>query len=192
MTVLTSSTILSGAMNISEATTSSQEDKTTQQQLQEQRQQQRIAKQQQQEQQQDLQTQAVQTQALSEKKPITTADIADNAVTSPKIKDGEVKTPDLATAAVTKPKLDPNAVKLVVIERLESALIDPNSLGDITASCNSGEVVTGGGFASSKVTDNFIVSERAPNGWRILVSNPSTTNTDVHALVECAHLELGP
>jgi len=39
--------------------------------------------------------------AKTDKKLITTADIADNAVTSPKIKDGEVKTSDIADGTIT-------------------------------------------------------------------------------------------
>ena len=39
--------------------------------------------------------------AENDKKLITTADIADNAVTSPKIKDGEVKTSDIEDGTIT-------------------------------------------------------------------------------------------
>jgi len=38
---------------------------------------------------------------------IGTDDIEDNAITSPKIKDGEIMTSDIANGAVTKDKLNP-------------------------------------------------------------------------------------
>ncbi|MFN5875651.1 MAG: hypothetical protein ACK45E_05180, partial [Ignavibacteria bacterium] len=41
---------------------------------------------------------------------VNTIDLADDAVTSPKIKDGEVKTQDLANDAITTPKLVDGAI----------------------------------------------------------------------------------
>jgi len=58
---------------------------------------------------------------------IGTDDIEDNAITSPKIKDGEIMTSDIANGAVTKDKLNPNAVKLVVVQREKSFTLTPHS-----------------------------------------------------------------
>ena len=61
-------------------------------------------------QQQQLQTQTVSAATTNERKLITTSDIAENAVTSPKIKDGEVNTNDITDGAVTNPKVQNGAV----------------------------------------------------------------------------------
>ena len=61
-------------------------------------------------QQEQLQTQTVSAATTNERKLITTSDIADNAVTSPKIKDGEVNTNDITDGAVTNPKVQNGAV----------------------------------------------------------------------------------
>ena len=42
---------------------------------------------------------------------VTTVDLADNSVTSPKIKDGEVKTVDIANDAITSSKIKRYAVR---------------------------------------------------------------------------------
>ena len=185
--MLISSTILSVTPNISEAKKSSLEELRAQQQ-------ERQQQQQQQKQQQNLQTQAVTTQSVSEKKPITTDDIADNAVTSPKIKDGEVKTNDLANGAVTKEKLNSNAVKLVVIERTKEFSIPALHIGGENVQCALGEIVTGGGGFGNPNSGVYIVdSHKLNNGWSLTQDN---TRDDVNAQsvvsVECAHLELGP
>jgi hypothetical protein len=56
---------------------------------------------------------------------IGTDDLEDGAVTTEKIKDGEVKTQDLANGAVTKDKISPFALKLVVVQREVSFNLPP-------------------------------------------------------------------
>jgi hypothetical protein len=68
--------------------------------------------------------------------------IADNAITSPKIMDGEVKTQDLANGAVTKEKLNPTAVKLVIERRTVAFPVPPGQTNKF-AYCLEGELVTG-------------------------------------------------
>ena len=124
---------------------------------------------------------------------IGTSQIADNAITSPKIKDGEVKTPDLATAAVTKEKLNPNAVKLVVIQRESDLIPIPASQGrELRVDCNSNEVATGGGFRSGEGV-NVFVNTGSGNGWAVVAFNPGEFGDQrISAVVKCSHLELGP
>ena len=114
--------------------------------------------------------------------------IADNAITSPKIRDGEVKTPDLATASVTKEKLNPSAVKLVVIEREKVFTVEPNSQTNNFVNCNPDEIVIGGGFENALVDS----SNKGINGWHIRVLNDRDATREVRITAQCAHLELGP
>jgi hypothetical protein len=131
------------------------------------------------------------TQAL-----ITTNQIEDNAITSPKIKDGEVKTPDIADSAVTKQKLNPNAVTLVMAERMTNFVVPAHSLKYDTAKCNVGEVVTGGGFVASGAFKGAVVTQSVPlinvNGWGVVAYNPDTVEHSAQVHVVCAHLALGP
>jgi len=50
------------------------------------------------------------------KKLITTADIADNAVTSPKIKDGEVKTSDIEDGTITGDDVSTTFMKTIILK----------------------------------------------------------------------------
>jgi hypothetical protein len=124
---------------------------------------------------------------------VKTNQIEDNAITSPKIKDGEVKTPDLATAAVTKEKLNPSAVKLIVTVALKDFSVPAHSSASGFAECNSGEIVTGGGFFL--FDDTLIVTQNTPSGvgsWGVTAVNNGDNTELAKALAQCAHLELGP
>jgi hypothetical protein len=128
--------------------------------------------------------------------------IPDNSVTSPKIKDGEVKTPDIATAAVSKDNLKPDAVKLVVVHRFGPLVTIRNlDATGLFAACNSGEIVTGGGFLtdipeiSDKepiVIDNTRATNPTTNEWFVFLKAAPGDQFLARATVECAHLELGP
>ena len=116
-----------------------------------------------------------------QKKLVNTDDIADDAITSPKIKDGEVNKADL----------NPNAVKLVINDRLaEQKLVLAHSTGGSTAECNSNEVVTGGGFVffGGRAIENV----KTGNGWKVTVQNDDSDPQRLDVVAECAHLELGP
>ncbi len=196
--MLISSAILSVTPNISEAKKSSLEDvRAQQQELQQQQQQQK--------QQQNLQTQAVTTQSVSEKKPITTDDIADNAVTSPKIASGGVTTSDvadntittskIANGAVTKEKLAPGTgVTITRTFRIaaHSTTVHPGEVGISDARCNQDEIVTGGGFevlALQRVVTSEGIFGGAPgeqsDRWHVGVINEDTTDRDFLATAVC-------
>lgn len=71
-------------------------------------------------------------------------DLEDGAVTTEKIKDGEVKTQDLANGAVAKDKISPFALKLVTVQKLVNFDVPRKSIGVGTAKCDKGHVLTGG------------------------------------------------
>jgi len=54
--------------------------------------------------------------AKTNNKLITTADIADNAVTNPKIKDGEVKTSDIADGTITGDDVSTTFMKTIILK----------------------------------------------------------------------------
>jgi len=203
--LLVSSTILSGGIHISEAKKSSLEELRAQQQ---QRQQQ-----QREQQQQNLQTQATTTQAATTSGTSGASNLADNSVTSPKIKDGEVRTNDLANSAVTTDKIkdgtikkqdvnptdwaslkgdkgDPgSAVKLVSISRTVEGEIPPNSFGVVTVDCEPNEVVTGGGFIVG-IDDNPVLdSTQFGNGWHYQEHNVRSVTSAPKVFATCTHLE---
>jgi hypothetical protein len=108
---------------------------------------------------------------------ITENQIADNAMTSPKIKDGEVKTLDLANGAVTKDKISPFALKLVTVERFHASNLPAHSQATARVECNKGEVVTGGGFDTPNPDAGTVTAESRPdlptNSWVVGAYNPS-------------------
>jgi hypothetical protein len=102
---------------------------------------------------------------------VGTDNILDNAITSPKIKDGEVKTQDLANGAVTKDKISPFALKLVVVQRQLNFDLPPYSQTGAAVQCSRGEVVTGGGFsAASGMPIHPFISKKYPTVVNYLFS----------------------
>jgi hypothetical protein len=145
---------------------------------------------------------------------VKTADIANNAVTSPKIQNGQVNTDDLASNAVTAAKIADGTIQeqdiadgvipssggstgqLVVTERSQTfGPVGAPSNADISVDCNSDEIATGGGFGDFGVNDHVVLRESkagspAGNGWHValdLISfNSGTREVTVYA--ECAKI----
>ncbi len=96
--------------------------------------------------------------------------MANNAVTSAKIKNGEVKAEDL------DPSIEigggggstPN-FNLQVTERLSTSgvVTDRTQQLTLTVQCNSDEIVTRGGFETNTVDDvvHIVKSKKQDNGW---------------------------
>jgi hypothetical protein len=127
---------------------------------------------------------------------IGTDDIEDNAIISPKIKDGEVKTQDLANGAVTKDKISPFALKLVTVESHAIFDVPAHSNAGTVVNCNKNEVVTGGGFIINE-PDKPIVTWQSKalissNGWSVAGRNTDDASHSIIGSVVCAHPELGP
>jgi hypothetical protein len=119
---------------------------------------------------------------------IKTEQIENNAITNP----------DLGTGAVTKEKLNPNAVKLVKIQRENEATVQRDDRTTIHVDCSSNEIATGGGYFApvpvGAIPELFITRTNAEgNGWTIDVVNfGNSADVPVRVFAECAHLELGP
>lgn len=104
---------------------------------------------------------------------VNTADLANNAVTSDKIRDGEVKAEDL------DPSIEIGnggggetpSFSLEVTERSNSITDAEGNAGFRTVSvqCNSDEVVTGGGFDATPnlIVSDIKISKKQDNGWTI-------------------------
>jgi hypothetical protein len=125
---------------------------------------------------------------------IGTSEIENDTVTSPKIKDGEVKAPDIANGTVTKEKLSLDAVKIVVISRTKQLYAPAVSAPAGDVQCKSDEVVTGGGFklTGPENSQTVIFSNKVSNGWAVSFVNNADRPTSAIMYVQCAHLELGP
>jgi len=98
---------------------------------------------------------------------VTASDLATNAVTTDKIRDGEVKANDLDPSIIVG-----GGFGLQVTERSNTVEV-PRTRGEFTVSvqCNSDEVVSGGGFAASLSPEGVDPSgapkesRKYANGW---------------------------
>ena len=137
---------------------------------------------------------------------VKTADLANNAVTSPKIQNGQVSTDDLANNAVTTGKIADDAIQaediadgvipsggtqptVHVVTKLVN--LTPHLLTTTTISCPDGEIATGGGFRAPL---EFVTYESHPTSsaaqpaeaWVVGVWNPTDDiDNDFEAFVKC-------
>jgi hypothetical protein len=149
---------------------------------------------------------------------IKTADLANNAVTSPKIQDGQVTTADLASDAVPTAKIKNGEVTsddikdktiqsgdiadgvipsgggaLQVEERSEFFDVLPGNdpvPHTFHVSCNSDETLTGGGYSSN--SDETIVRFNSPTadntGWLVVADNPTSDTNVIQVHALCAKI----
>ena len=98
---------------------------------------------------------------------VVTSQIANDAITSPKIKDGEVKTPDLSDNAVTSAKIqngqvmrDDLADNAVVTEKIQEGAVGTSDLGPaaVTAEKIGFDAVTNAAISPGAVTTDKIAS----------------------------------
>ncbi|TLX82824.1 MAG: hypothetical protein E6L04_09525 [Thaumarchaeota archaeon] len=81
-------------------------------------------------------------------------------------------TSDIANGAVIKEKLNPNAVKLVVLQREMLFALTPYSQPWGIIQCNADDVLTGGGFATGGGKDvHPTISAKNANGWAAALVN---------------------
>jgi hypothetical protein len=109
---------------------------------------------------------------------VGSADIGDSQVTSADIKDSTVTSTDLASGAI-----QPG----VHIEQGSEVNFNPNSSGSATTDCDSGEILTGGGFVSAgspglDMTHSFPIDE---NTWYVQANNFGTTVAIIRAFALC-------
>jgi hypothetical protein len=106
---------------------------------------------------------------------------------------------NLANGAVTTPKIAPGVVSTEVFGPATD--FPPNTGGQLVAKCHSGTVVSGGGFSGGTSVDTLhgaIVEASAPfglgsssgTGWFISIYNPtSQTVTSLYAVALCASIQ---
>jgi hypothetical protein len=124
---------------------------------------------------------------------VTGKKLAKSAVKSNKTKDGGLKGKDLKDGTITSEKLAEGANALNVTTRSDagSPLVGADqSIGD-TASCDPGEVATGGGYFLTGDATHARVYNDTPRGtaeWAVSVYNDgdATAPVGVTARVKCA------
>ncbi len=125
-----------------------------------------------------------------------------NSVKSRHIKNGQVKTGDLKSNAVKSPKVATDSLTGADIDEETLALDDvvsrsatSTSAGSpiITADCNPGERVVGGGASLSTAGAILRINRpepsangSTPTGWTAASSHPSDTSHQVAAIALCA------
>jgi hypothetical protein len=141
---------------------------------------------------------------------VKTADLANNAVTSPKIQNGQVNTDDLASHAVTTGKIADGMIQeqdiadgAVTSEKLadgagggeiqlnvhivesENKVLEPGITTSTSVDCPDGEVLSGGGFIGGtgvQVQTFFPLDE---NTWVVSAINESTQSNGFRATAFC-------
>lgn len=137
---------------------------------------------------------------------ITSADIVDGTIQSVDIKDGTIQSVDLAAGAVTNAKITDNAVTsgkiadhTIASNDIASGAVKSNSIvrqsdittfhdGDFTsivASCQPGETLTGGGYATGGGPVMDIVTDKPDpdtNSWLVSFIAHGDSSARVYAV----------
>lgn len=74
---------------------------------------------------------------------------------------------------------------LVITERTASVAVGNQTLGNVTATCLSTEIVVGGGFNVPQPGAWISSNHRSGNGWRIDISNATGVTVTLVAYVMC-------
>jgi hypothetical protein len=117
---------------------------------------------------------------------VNTADLANNAVTSDKIRDGEVKAEDL-DPSIELGDGGSSDFSLQVTQRSNTIQTPREGVFSVSVQCNSDETVTGGGFSidtSQWVGSLMLVleSRKQDNGWYVA---SYLIGTAITAYAEC-------
>ena len=111
-------------------------------------------------------------------------DLANDAVTSNKIKNGEVKAEDIADGVI--PDGGGGAIQLNVHSvTSELKVVEGNSLGVQTVDCPVGEVLTGGGFTSGTGVRAEALAPQDENTWSVTVVNELASSNGFRAIAFC-------
>ena len=131
---------------------------------------------------------------------ISTQNLANGAVTNPKlapgslsstdIDAGQVTTPNIADQAVATPKISHGALFMNTVDVIgPSTQLAAGTDGFAIAVCPSGTVVTGGGYFAGGSTV-IIMHTTAPNNWLVeAIAGP--TSTTLTAIAKCASIHQG-
>ncbi len=75
--------------------------------------------------------------------------------------------------------------------RASTSVLADGGQAEVTATCPTGWVITGGGLADSSAAGMVVTvsqpTEILPNGWFVGVKNTSPDNQIMHAMAMCAH-----
>lgn len=75
--------------------------------------------------------------------------------------------------------------------RASTSVLADGGQAEVTATCPTGWVITGGGLAGSSAAGMYVTTsqptEIPPNGWFVGVKNMSPVNQIMHAMAMCAH-----
>jgi hypothetical protein len=112
---------------------------------------------------------------------INTNDIADNAITSPKIKDFQVRNPDIASSALQ--------LKMHFVR--DSIVIEVGQARGLNVNCPSGEQVTGGGYNTMPdmpvyINDPHETQQGIAVGWSVAAKNNGIQPQQLAGFVMCA------
>jgi hypothetical protein len=118
---------------------------------------------------------------------ITTKKLRSGSVTGAKVRDGSLRAKDLAPGVLPRQQT-------TTVRKVSGDPVAPGTVGAVSAACNPGERVTGGGggFAgppttNDKVVDTLPVGERRPfTRWRVSLFNGGTAPRTPVAYVICA------
>jgi hypothetical protein len=126
---------------------------------------------------------------------VTSAKLANGAVTGPKIAAGAVTGADIAGNTIQRSNLAPAArVPSVIVRQSAVGGVLNGARGEITATCNPGETLIGGGAGtvSAPATGFAVISSRpqpvgsAPTSWLVIVSNTTGATHEFSAYAICA------
>jgi hypothetical protein len=130
---------------------------------------------------------------------VGTADIKRGAVTTPKLANAAAETNKIAGGAVTGSKLRKGAVSSgkigtgqvrapnlgTITERYSGLAAPPLATSTVTATCEVGERVVGGGHMTDGGNVVNLESRRFQNGWRAQFQNNENVTTHVYAQALC-------
>jgi hypothetical protein len=116
---------------------------------------------------------------------VTETDLALNVVTSAKIKDGEVKSLDVLDHSITN-----NDVNLHFnVQTRTSGYSVPSGKVEYTETyCQSGEVLTGGGFVADQLTVVYSAPVGSPQSWLVGAYNPTSQDRPLYGYALCLTL----
>jgi hypothetical protein len=125
---------------------------------------------------------------------ITTQNLANGAVTNPKLAVPSVATGNIANGAVTSDKLAAGAVSLNAVHVSSGFVgLSPGDRTIVSADCPTGTIVTGGGYSISQPGGNSLyveISDRADTSqsWLVKVSNVGSSGQAIAATAVCTSI----
>lgn len=118
-----------------------------------------------------------------DKKTIDADNIKTSTITGSKIKNGSITSSDVKSNTFESAG---DRLSNTVTERSDSFTVVAAGTGDKTASCQSDEKATGGGWSGLTAGNTVTESGLSGNGWKIAVTNASASDDVIAVKVICA------